>query len=157
MGLISIFKPLSANQCRWLTSETSIIFPLKIFCDCWESNPGLLGEKHCCPLLITNFCDMTSTYLATTSASISCLFLVSRMTRLGTIDSLAWLLLPAVLDSRRAFQADSAPSVLKRKQFTDEILLIITRWFRSNSLLSYLGTCRQSFMLGVTVLKSCYE
>ena len=41
--------PHSSNQRRWLTSATWILFPLK-FWECWESNPGLLGEKQVCYL-----------------------------------------------------------------------------------------------------------
>ena len=45
--------PLSSNQQCCLTTATSIIFPLKIFQECWELNPGLLGEKqehHLCAM-----------------------------------------------------------------------------------------------------------
>ena len=42
--------PLSSNQRHWLTSATSIIFPVNIFGECWESNPRLLGEKQVCYL-----------------------------------------------------------------------------------------------------------
>ena len=38
--------PLSSNQRYCLTSVTLILFPLKFFWDCWESNLGLLGEKQ---------------------------------------------------------------------------------------------------------------
>ena len=42
--------PLSSNQCRWLTSAISVIFPLKFFWECRESNPWLMGEKQLCNL-----------------------------------------------------------------------------------------------------------
>ena len=42
--------PLSYNQCRWLTSAALVTFPLKKFWECWESNPGLLGENQVCYL-----------------------------------------------------------------------------------------------------------
>ena len=37
--------PLSSNQRHWLASATSIIFPLKKFWECWDSNLGLLGAS----------------------------------------------------------------------------------------------------------------
>ena len=42
--------PLSSNQLYWLTIVTLIIFPLKFFWQCWESNLWLLGENQICYL-----------------------------------------------------------------------------------------------------------
>ena len=47
--------PLSSNQSHWLTSATSIIFSEEKFREHWESNPGLLDEKHLCAMHLPPF------------------------------------------------------------------------------------------------------
>ena len=50
----------SSNEHRWLTSTTSIMFPLKFFGEHWGSNPGLLSEKQVCYLFALLPCPSLS-------------------------------------------------------------------------------------------------